>query len=522
MQLDKSFGFDKKGASIRQNRVTTQQLVDGITQINSRNIVMGKVVDLNQVLYGYTISDSTSLDEDDGMLDNNELAEIKYNDSETGLTQAVYVRIPLIHDHLDDPLSYEIVGQTDVSAADTFKDSGKQSTSSLTGKKLYASLASHTRCTVDPTVANPTTQIHKNQFVGVRFLDYGYKYAHIVTLPNQSQMWSAITAGDLSPIFGVGSGVGFSGAASAATVGNYVASPGSMILIGASTLTSATRVSGIQKRLKERNMDPKIIQIAKDGGGLAYANSGFDLAKGGTNIRWFIPQLIKVLGNEQEKQRYSSFKYVIFGYPNSNDMLQVPGADAEKVISNTQSALDSVGSQIDPISKKPLKDFLKPQDLGKWFKDCLKLLCPSADVIYCPCAMRWGGASACQDYDSNFSYIRTLGYYENFKIIKHVVIGSHHIAGEDNTNRDTSITFSKIIGSGGTSEPDWNKGNGITGISKQTDAWVDIAQGVAKNHFINSNSQYPAEAEVSPLPISDNLRRFCKENYSNLEGYLKK
>ena len=28
-------------------------------------------------------------------------------------------------------------------------------------------------------------------------------------------MWSAITAGDLSPIFGVGSGVGFSGAASA-------------------------------------------------------------------------------------------------------------------------------------------------------------------------------------------------------------------------------------------------------------------------------------------------------------------
>ena len=58
MQLDKPFGFDKKGASIKQNRITTQQIIDGVTQMNGRNIVMGKVVDLNQVLYGYTISDS--------------------------------------------------------------------------------------------------------------------------------------------------------------------------------------------------------------------------------------------------------------------------------------------------------------------------------------------------------------------------------------------------------------------------------------------------------------------------------
>ena len=342
MQIDKPLGFDKKGPSIKQNRITSQQISDGLSQINSKNIVMGKVVDLNQILYGYTINDSAPLDEDDGMLDNNEVAEIKYNDSETGLTQAVYVRIPLIHDHLDDPLSYEAATQTDISAAETFKDSGKSKVGMSSGKKLYASLSSHTRCTVDPTVANPTTKINKNQFVGVRFIDQGYKYGHIVTLPNQSSIWSAISSGDLSPIFGEGAGVGFSGGPSTAgTVGTYVASPGTMILIGASTLCSGTRVRAIKDRLEKRGMDSKTIQIADTLSGLSYANPGFDLAKGGSNIKWFIPQLIKVLNNDTEKQRYASFRYVVFGYPNSNDALQIPGQNTEKVLETIKSSIVS-------------------------------------------------------------------------------------------------------------------------------------------------------------------------------------
>lgn len=523
----RSSGLDKKAPSIKQNRITTQQISDGITQLNGRNIVAGKVADLNQILFGYTVSDSTPLDESEGMLDNNELSEIKYNENEAGRTQVVYVRIPLIHDHLEDPLEQEVEASQEPSASESFGTSPtnqqESRTSSALDRKRIATISSHTRCTVDPTVANPTIPIHKNQFVGVRFLDYGYKYAHIVTLPNQSEIFAAIGKGDLSGIFGQGAGVGYGGATSGGSVGDYAARPGTMILIGASTLTSATRTKGISDRIRQRNMQSDTILVAKSEGALKFASPGMDLAKGGTNIRWFIPQLIKVLNNETEKQRYANFSYVIFGYPNSNDMLQVPGADTQAVIENTQNAINSVKNEIDPISKQKLGDFLKPEGLGEWFAKCLKLLCPSAVLIYCPCAMRWGGASACQDYDSNFQYIKALGYYENFKIIKHVVIGSHHVAGEDSTNRDTSIQFKKVVGNpGGTAETQWNEGNGITGISKQTDAWVDIAQGVAKNHFVNANSSSPAEPETFPLPLGDNLKKFCQENYENLYKYLKR
>lgn len=520
MKIDKPFGFDKKGPSIKQNRITTQHISDGLSQLNGKNIVMGKVTDLDQILYGYTISDSTPLNESEGMLDNNELAEVKYNDATTGLAQAVYVRIPLIHDHLEDPLEKEMVNAEQTSASQAFQ--GNSAASPLTDKNRNILLSSHTRCTLDPTIANPTTQIHKNQFVGIRFKDHGYKYAHIVTLPNQSEVFSAIASGDLSPIFGEGAGTGFSGASGGSTTGNYTANAGAMILIGASSLTAGMRVSAIQKRISDRGMEPNSIQIAKFGGALAFAKDGFELSKGGTNLIWFIPQLIKVLNNETEKQRYSNFKYVILSFPSSNDMLKTPGEDQSGVIANTRSAISNVGNQIDPISKKPLKDVLQPEGLGKWLKDCLKILCPSAEVIFCPPVLRWGGAVACQDYNSSFSYVKHLGFYENFKIIKHVAIGSHHVSGEDNTNRDTSITFTKIVGSGGTDEPTWNRGNGVTGLTKQTDAIVDIAQGVAKNHFLNSDSQYPSEPETPTLPIADNLRNFCKDKYPELERYLRK
>ena len=518
-ELEIRSGFEKLSTTLKQSNINMQHLVDGASMLNSRNIVSGKIVDYNQVLYGYTVSESSPIDETEGILHNFEIAEIPYNENVTGRPHTVYVRIPLLHEGEDPLANYltKISPESDNSSASSAF--GVSSGNVLQeDKKTNTLLNNHTRCVIDPTVADPTVPVGIGKFVGIRFIDPNYQYGMIVTIPNSTDIFAAIESGDLSKIFGSGAGLGFSTGIPGA-ISNYTAKKGTMILIGASTLQGGVRREPIKERLKAKGFsETETIFIANGPGSpgrdLAYASSeDLALTKGGQGLRWFIPQLLKVLSTAEEKQRYANFSYVVFGFPNGNDFGQINGSDREGAIRNTKNSLNKVGDLIDPITNKKISESVKAEELGTWMFKMLKLLCPNAEIIYIPCAARWGGGNACLDARSSIQYIEHLGYHSQFKIIKHLLVGSHHVAGRDKNQTSSDIVFSHPIGGGGTTETKWNEVNGVSGMDRQNDALVDIATGAQINHFLNANSSYPIAETKNPYPITPNLRQYCEKYY---------